>query len=447
MSAERCSARRWRGLLFLCLACVLGVARAMAPIQHWTTANGARVYFVPAPDLPMVDVRVVFDAGSVRDGDHPGLARLTNALLATGAGELDADALAEGIESVGAELGNGALRDMAWITLRTLTEPEAYRKAVSLFALIVQHPRFDEEDFRRERQRLLVSLRLDEQRPGAIAEKAFYRAVFGRHPYGSPVKGTEASLKALKRRDVLAFHRRFYVARNAVVAIVGALDRKQAEALAGQVVGKLPEGQRAPALPPVPDLQMAREERIPHDATQAHILSGQPGMRRGDPDYFPLYVGNYVLGGGGLVSRISREVREKRGLSYSAYSYFLPMARRGPFILGLQTRADQADEALAVLRRTLKEFVAEGPTDREMQAAIRHITGGYPLRIDSNRKILEYIAMIGFYDLPLDYLERFNERVEAVTREQVMDAFRRRIHPDRMVTVIVGPDPHTAPRR
>ena len=440
MSAERNAVFGWRGLLFLCLACLLGPARAMAPIQHWTTANGARVYFVPAPDLPMADVRVVFDAGSARDGDHPGVARLTNALLATGAGELDADALAEGLESVGAELGNGALRDMAWVSLRTLTEPAAYRRAVALFSLVVQSPRFDREDFLRERERLRVALRLDAQKPGRIAERAFYRAVYDGHPYGSPVKGTEASLKALKRQDVLAFHRRFYVARNAVVAIVGALDRKQAEALAEQVVGALPEGQRAPALPPVPDLQMAREERIPHDSTQAHILMGQPGMRRGDPDYFPLYVGNYVLGGGGLVSRISREVREKRGLSYSAYSYFLPMARRGPFILGLQTRADQADEALAVLRRTLTEFVDKGPTDKEMQAAIRHITGGYPLRIDSNREILEYIAMIGFYDLPLDYLERFNERVEAVTRAQVIDAFRRRVHPDRMVTVIVGPN-------
>ncbi|RMG31807.1 MAG: insulinase family protein [Gammaproteobacteria bacterium] len=421
------------------LACLFqAAASAMAPIQHWTTRNGARVYFVPAHDLPMVDVRVVFDAGSARDGKHPGVARLTNALLATGAGKLDADALAEGLESVGAELDNGALRDMAWLTLRSLTEPRALRKAVSLFGLIVQHPRFDAEDFRRERERLRVSLQLDAQQPGRIAERAFYRAVYDGHPYANPVKGTEKGLAALRRRDVLDFHHRFYVARNAVVAIVGDLDRQRAERLAEAVVGALPAGRRAPALPPVKDLAAPREVRIAHEATQAHILCGQPGMRRGDPDYFPLYVGNYILGGGGLVSRISREVREKRGLSYSAYSYFLPMARRGPFILGLQTRADQADEALRVLRRTLAEFVSRGPTEAELQAAIRHITGSYPLRIDSNRKILEYVAMIGFYDLPLDYLERFNARVAAVTRRQVMDAFRRRVHPDRLVTVVVG---------
>ena len=441
MSAERHGDRKAAALLRLGLWILLllqAPAHAMAPIQHWTTTNGARVYFVPAPDLPMVDVRVVFDAGSARDGKQPGVARLTSALLATGAGELDADALAEGLESVGAELATGALRDMAWLSLRTLTEPEAYRKAVSLFARIVQQPRFDPEDFRRERERLLVSLQLDAQKPGAIAEKAFYRAVYGKHPYASPVKGTEQSLKALRRADVLAFHRRFYVARNAVVAIVGALDRKQAEALAARVVGGLPEGEKAPPLPPVQALTQAVEQRIPHRSTQAHVLAGQPGMRRGDPDYFPLYVGNYILGGGGLVSRISREVREKRGLSYSAYSYFLPMARRGPFQMGLQTRADQADEALRVLRQTLKAFVDKGPSEAEMEAAIRHITGGYPLRIDSNRKILEYVAMIGFYGLPLDYLERFNERVRAVTRKQVAEAFRRRIHPDRMVTVIVG---------
>ncbi len=145
-----------------------------------------------------------------------------------------------------------------------------------------------------------------------------------------------------------------------------------------------------------------------------------------------------MLGGSGLVSRISEEVREKRGLSYSAYSYFLPMARRGPFQLGLQTRNEQVEEALQVLRDTLVKFREEGPTQAELIAAKRNITGGFPLRIDSNRKVVEFIAMIGFYGLPLDYLDRFNERVEAVTVEQVREAFQRRVDPERMVTVVVG---------
>jgi zinc protease len=188
----------------------------------------------------------------------------------------------------------------------------------------------------------------------------------------------------------------------------------------------------------VSDLQAALEQRIAHPSSQTHILLGQPGIRRDDADYYALYVGNHVLGGGGLVSQLSNEVREKRGLSYSVYSYFLPMGERGPFQLGLQTRNDQVDEALQVLRDTLATYVAEGPSAEELEAAKNNITGGQALRIDSNRKILEYLAVIGFYELPLDYLETFNAKVEAVTLEQVREVFRRRIQPERMLTVLVG---------
>jgi zinc protease len=169
-------------------------------------------------------------------------------------------------------------------------------------------------------------------------------------------------------------------------------------------------------------------------------MVGAPGISRDDPDYFALFVGNYVLGGGGFVSRITEEVRQKRGLAYSAYSYFMPLQRRGPFLIGMQTQRDQAGEALEVARRTLREFVADGPTGRELEAAKQNIIGGYPLRIDSNRKIHEYLALIGFYRLPLTYLEDFVKNVERVTVADVRDAFRRRVHPDRMVTVVVGPD-------
>jgi len=150
-------------------------------------------------------------------------------------------------------------------------------------------------------------------------------------------------------------------------------------------------------------------------------------------------VGNHILGGSGLVSLLSEEVREKRGLSYSVYSYFLPMSERGPFLLGLQTKNDQADEAREVMMETLRRFRDEGPTEKELAAAIKNITGGFPLRIASNSQIVRYLAVIGFYGLPLDYLDRFNERVSAVTAEQIRDAFRRRVDPDRLATVIVGP--------
>jgi zinc protease len=228
------------------------------------------------------------------------------------------------------------------------------------------------------------------------------------------------------------------VARNAVLGLVGDLDRAAAERLADRLAARLPAGEHAAPLPPVPPLEKASIERIYHPSAQTHIYMGAPGMHRGDPDYFPLYLGNHVLGGSGLVSRLSDEVREKRGLSYSASSYFSPMDRDGPFLLSLQTRNDQTDAALAVMRETLQKFVDEGPTDEELVSAKKNITGGFPLLIDSNAKILSYLVMIGFYGLPLDYLETFNAKIEAVTRAQVMDAFHRRVQPDTMATVIVG---------
>ena len=408
------------------------------PIEHWTTSTGARVYYVNAPELPMLDVRVVFDAGSARDGDRPGLALLTNSLLEQGAGDLDADAIAERMEGLGAQMGSGSARDMAWLTLRSLNDPELMEPALDLFARVLTRPRFVAADVERERQRLLVGLRHQEQRPGEVASRAFYRALYGEHPYASPEVGSPESVRVLQAEHLRAFHRQFYVGRNAVVALVGDLDRAAAERIAEQLTGDLAPGAPAAPLPPVMDLKTPVTERIRMSASQSHVLLGVPGKQRDDPDYFTLFVGNHVLGGSGLVSRISDEVREKRGLSYSAYSYFLPMAERGPFQLGLQTRNEQVDEALQVLRDTLVEFRAEGPTEQELTAAKRNITGGFPLRIDSNRKIVEYIAMIGFYGLPLDYLDRFNAQVEAVTADQIREAFQRRVDPERMVTVVVG---------
>lgn len=427
--------------LLAALVFVAGVAQAGPAIQHWQTQNGARVYFVPAPELPMVDVRVVFDAGSARDADKNGLAALTGAMLAEGVktatGELNADEIAERFAALGAQFGAGADRDSASVSLRSLTEATLLQPALDLMAEVLRAPSFPAAAFERERNRMLVGLRQQEQSPGDIAGKNFYKALYAGHPYAGEPGGNEQSVSRLTREDLAAFHARYYVARNAVVAVVGALNRSQAEALAEQVAGLLPSGARSPALPAVAP-QVAQTIRIPHPSTQTHILMGQTGMSRDDPDYFPLLVGNHILGGNGLVSRISNEIREKRGLSYSAYSYFAPMRVAGPYTLGLQTRNDKADEALQVLLDTLSNFVAQGPAEKELKAAKQNITGGFALRLDSNSKLLDHLALIAFYDLPLDYLDTYTKRVEQVTLAQIKDAFQRRIKPEQRVTVIVG---------
>ncbi len=418
--------------------CFPMVVLAAPQIQTWQTSNGAAVFFVEARELPIVDVQLAFDAAGSRDGDLPGLARLTNGLLAEGAGELSADAIAEGFAALGVEFGNSSLRDMASVSLRSLSDENTLDPAVEMVNLVLSKPRFPSPAFERVRNQMQIAVKSDRDSPGRVISKAFYSELYPGHPYGQPPGGTEASLADITREDVVRFHGRYYVARNAVIAIVGDLDKSAAKDMAELLVRGLPAGKPAPSLPAVQTLATSTQSRIEHPSTQTHLRMGQPGMSRLDPDFYALYVGNHALGGSGLVSLLSEEVREKRGLSYSVYSRFSPMRLEGPFMVGLQTRNDQAEEALQVVRETLVRFVEDGPSDEELVAAKRNITGGFPLQIDSNGKIISYLSSIGFYDLPLDYLDRFTARIDAVTQAQVRDAFRRRVHPDRLLTVLVG---------
>ena len=407
-------------------------------IENWQTKNGARVLYVHAPQLPMVDVRIVFDAGSARDQGRAGLASCTNSLLNHGAGKWNTNALAERFDSVGAQFSNSAARDMAVLQLRSLTDAPLLEKAISTMTAIVNQPHFDKAELGRLRKQVLISLKNQLQSPGTIADKAFYRTLYQQHPYATPTAGELETVKAITRKDILAFYKQYYVGRNAVVAIVGALDKNEAKQMAERLVGNLPAGNRAPALPEVKALLQAKVVQDTYPSTQTHILVGQPGMRRGDPDYFDLYVGNHILGGGGFGSRIMKVIRDENGLAYSAYSYFLPMREDGPFVMGLQTKNESRDQALSLLDKTLREFIEQGPTEDELLHAKKNITGGFPLRIDSNRDIVEYIAMLGFYDLPLDYLNTFNSKVNAVSLESIKDAFARRVDPGKLLTVTVG---------
>ena len=412
------------------------LAHAVLPIEHWTTSRGTRVYFVRADAIPMLDVNVDFDAGERHDPPgRPGVASMTAAMLARGVEGLDEAALAERFADPGASRGGGAGDDRASVSLRTLSSPRERDAAIGLLARIVSTPTFPGPLLERERERTIQGLRESLVRPESIAQRTFSSLLYPTHPYGAQI--TPESVAAIGRDDLVAFHRARYGAGSAVVSMIGAITRAEAQAIAERLTRDLPEGAPAPALPAV-EAPPAVERRIAHPATQSHILVGAPAMARDDPDFFPLFVGNYVLGGGGFVSRLTTEVREKRGLSYSVYSYFAPMAQPGPFTVGLQTAKAQTDDALKVVRETLARYVADGPTEDELKAAKQNLVGGFALRIDTNRKILDNLANIGWYRLPLDYLERWTDRVEAVTVAQVRDAFRKAVRPDRMVTVVVG---------
>jgi len=426
-------------ILLLCLFFYSTVLSANLDIQTWQTDNGVKVFFVEAHEIPMVDLQVVFDAGSSRDQKKSGLAMLTSGLLNEGAAGMNADAISQNFENLGAIYGSDTGYDSSLISLRSLTDPKKLQPALINLKHVMQQPDFPEDSLERLRKQMLIGIRHKQQSPGSLAKDAFFASVYGEHPYAIPKVGTEETIQKLTREDVITFHKNYYVAANAIVAIVGDLSRKQAEQLVADITKDLPTGKKPPALPVVNALTEAKNISIDHPSSQTHILVGQPGLMRGDPDYFALYVGNHVLGGGGMVSRLFNEVREKRGLSYSAYSYFSPMKQLGPFTAGLQTKTDQTLQALTVLNEQIEEFIKNGPTEDELKASKKNITGGYPLRINSNRKIIGYLAVIGFYGLPLDYLDTFNKNVESVTIDQIKDAFKRRLTPDKFVTVMVGP--------
>jgi zinc protease len=414
------------------------LAQANPDIQHWKTPKGLKVYYLESHELPMLDVRLVFDAGSARDADKAGLASLTNGELFSGTGSRDLETIARELDDVGAQYGSGSLRDMAWLELRSLSRPESLNPALDVFLDVVADPAFPKKDFQRASKQRLIALKAEEQSPSSVASKAYYRAVFGDHPYASPVSGTVESVESISRKDLKTFFDTYYVASNAVLVIVGDADRKQVEALALRFDEALEKGSEAPDLPAVKPLEEGKQIRIAFPSEQAHIYIGQPGMSRTDPDYFPLYVGNHVLGGSGFTSRLVKQVRSDRGLAYSVYSYFLPMRAQGPFLAGLQTRVDQADEAVKLVFDELNTYRSKGPDEKELLATQRNITGGFPLRIASNSDLVEYLAVIGFYDLPLDYLETFVGKVESVDAKKIREAYQRRLHPERMVTVIVG---------
>ncbi len=426
-----------KSIFAVALSCVAAFAHATPHIQHWQAASGAQVYFVEDHDLPMLDVAVNFPAGSAFDAaDKIGVAELTHGLLDAGAQGLSEDDIARKLADIGAQLGGSLDADRAALTLRTLSSAAERDAALDILARMLQQPLFPQAVLAREQARMIAALKEAETKPESMAAKAFGKAVFGAHPYGWHTEA--ADVEQIQRADLEAFYRAHYAATHAVVALMGDLTRQQAEVVVQQLTANLPPGGASAALPAVTLSISASEQRIAHPASQSHILIGAPGIARNDPDYFPLYVGNYILGGGGFVSHLMEEVREKRGLAYSVYSYFIPMQQPGAFQVGLQTKKEQADEALQLVRATLRQFVAKGVTQQELRAAKDNIVGGFPLRIDSNKKILDYLSVIGFYRLPLTYLDDFAAKVEAVSAAQVHEAFRRRVDPAAMATVVVG---------
>ncbi|RCS56984.1 M16 family metallopeptidase [Parvibium lacunae] len=424
-------------------------AHAKLPIETWQTRAGSKVLFVAAPTIPMLDINLDFDAGGrYAPADKVGVAGLTLEMLDKGVQHRAANTatlqplteaqLADAFADIGAQLSASPGMERVSIQLRTLSRPTERQQAIALLASIVQRPIFPAELLAREKTNLMATLRDADTKPESILERRFAARLYPDHPYGR--RPTVTTVANVSIEDIQRFHQQHYTAQRAVVTLIGQISRAEAEQIAEQLTADLPQALPAaqtstPAVAPTPQPGI---ETLPHPASQAHLALGLPSLVRGDPDFFALQVGNYILGGGGFASRLMAEVRDKRGLAYSVYSAFSPQAIPGPFQIGLQTKKEQAQLALQVTRDTLETFLREGPTQAELRAAKANLINGFPLRIDSNRKLLEQLAVIGFYGLPLNYLDDWPRQIERVSLADVRAAFQRKVRLEQLVTVIVG---------
>ena len=434
------------GLAMTLVIGLLPTAHAILPIEKLDSFKGAQAYLVQTKALPMVDIEISIDAGDRYDpAVKSGLATMAGQLMNYGAksekGLLTEAQIADEIADLGANLGVSVSGERAVMRIRTLSRKDLRDRAVQLASAMLSAPTYDAKILTREKQRMTTALLESETKPEPVLDRRFRKSVYGNYPLAnSPTVQSIASISAL---DLQQFHKQFYRGDRMIVSIVGDVSKVEAAEIvqgllqrvpqSGSTIAKLPEFERSPVEP-----LSQREVSIPFDSQQAHIAMGMTAVSRSNPDYFPLLVGNYVLGGGGFVSRLMSEVREKRGLAYSVFSYFAPGKDAGIFQAGLQTKNDQAALALEVMSSTIAQFIADGPTQSELDAAKSNLVNGYPLRIDNNRKLLDNVSSIAWNNLPLDTMEVWTKQVEAVSLEQVKAKFQKYLAMDRMKIVVLG---------
>lgn len=408
------------------------------PIEHWTTKNGVPVYFVSKSEIPMIDIGIIFRAGSAYDASSSGLAQFTAEMLAQGTRNLNADQIANHFESVGARYNVALNQDMSAFQLRSLSKTQFFNSAFNTFTEVISRANFPQNAINRIKKQIEIALQQEKQNPTAIAHNAFYRILYGQHPYALPILGTTESIERITREKLIAFYQRYYVAKNATIAIVGDITQEKAANLAEQLASTLPQGKSANPLPlPTPQLTK-RNYKINYPSQQTTIFLGQIGITLKDPDYFPLIVGNQILGGGILTSQLFTEVRNKRGLCYGISSHFSTLQMQAPFIIGLQTRRNQASTALMLTQNTLKKFVEKGPSESALSEAKQALIGSFPLTIANNAAILTSLEKIGFYQLPLTYFATYQDNISKVTVSQVRNAFKKYIRPGKLLIVTVG---------
>lgn len=424
-------------LLLLLLVPVIVAAAPLAERQ--VLKNGLTLLVRSSRALPIVTIKVTVQAGSLWEPEErPGLANLTALLLTRGTATRTAVQIDESVDFIGASLSSSAGRDFSELNLTVLKKD--LPQGLELLADALLHPAFETREIARKVQELGAALRKRQEDPGEVAEEVFNELVFGGHPYGRPLEGSDASLAAISRDEIAAFHRDHYTPERTLITIVGDVDRTEITSHIHTLLNSWPKGKTAGkrAMEPRPLQEKIVVKKVDRNVVQANIVLGHQGIRRDNPDFYALTVMNYILGGGGFSSRLVERIREQNGWAYDVSSQFISGLEPGAFEVVLQTKNETAGQAVQEVVRELRRIREQGVTDQELTDAKAHLTGSFPLRLDTNAKLAGLISAVEYYKLGLDYADRYRTLIEGVSKQDVLRVARTYLKPEGYILVVVA---------
>ena len=422
-------------ILSICLLALPATAN-MVP-QRSVLGNGMILLTSEQRALPMVSIELLIDAGSRHDmPKQEGLANLTARLLTYGTQRRTALQISDTLDFIGAGLSAGCGEDLATVSMTVLKKDLA--TGLELLAEVLTLSTFPQEEIDRQKQSIIASIKAREENPGDIAQRRFAAALYPQSPYGRPVEGSEASVKGLEQQSLRAFYERYYRPNRTILSVVGDISHQEIARALNEAFRSWPKGE--PATAPVAPSKVGTAEtlRVNKELTQANIILGHEGVGRENPDYYAIQVMNYILGGGGFSSRTLDSIRNERGLAYSVYSYFSAEKGHGTFELVMQTKNETALEAIRIAKAEIRRMREELVTEQELSDAKDYLTGSFPLRFDTNRKVANFLAQVEYFQLGLDYPERYADFIKKVTREDVQHVAQKYLKPETLITVIVA---------
>ncbi len=430
---------KFKLIIFLIIMTLSNLSTANVEVLSYKTKNGINVLYSKSENIPMIDIKITFNAGSNKDGDLKGLSLLTHNLLDEGTSKMNSEEIASVFESTGAIFNTSVSKDKSSISLRSLSDKKYLDPSIKMFLKILSDSIFPKDEINLQKDRTISSIIEDDADPGEISINLFFKEMYGDHPYAFPTIGTRNTVKKIKRKDVLAFYRNNINIKNATIVIVSSLPKKEVIYLSEKISKSLNTSTVKDSYN-LDLIKNSKEKNVYKNfrSKQAHIYIGGLSIKRGSENHLPLYVGNYIFGGSGFSARLMQELRVKRGLTYGVYSYIYPMKDIGPFVIGIETKAEQAQKSVKLINNMLKDFYKNGPTDIELKHAKEAIINGFPLRVDSNRDILNYLSMINYYNLPIDYLNTFTSKISKITKKDIIKSFNEDIDVNKLITLIVG---------